>query len=82
MLRLHQSPHAKWTYYPTVRKRLFSQHCSQIHKDALALIFVVKKFPQYVYGRHFVVYTDHQTLLGLFGENKSLPEIASPCILR
>lgn len=42
----------------------------------------MKKFHQYVYGKHFVVYTDHKPLLGLFGETKSLPERASPRILR
>ena len=46
---------------------------SQIDREALA---------QYVYGKHSVVYTDHKPLLGLFGETKSLPERASPRILR
>ena len=67
---------------PTVSKHVFSLHCSQIDKEALPLIFVVKKFHQYTYGRHFVVYTDHKPLLGLFGENKSLPARASSHILR
>jgi len=56
---------------PTVSKQVFSLHCSQIDKEALALIHAVKKSHQYIYGRHFVVYTDHYTLLGLFGEIKS-----------
>ena len=50
---------------------------SQIDREALALTFAVKKFHQYVYGKHYVVYTDHKPLLGLFGETKSLCERAS-----
>ena len=53
---------------------------SQIDKEALALIFAVKSsintFMEGTYG------TDHKPLLGLFDENKSLPERASPGILR
>ena len=44
---------------PTVSKHAFSLHYSQIDKEALALIFVVKNFHQYIYGSHFVVYSDH-----------------------
>ena len=55
---------------------------SQIDREALALTFAVKKFHQYVYGKHFVVYADHKPLLGLFRETKSLPERASPRFLR
>lgn len=55
---------------------------SQIDREALALTFAAKKFHQYVYGKHFVVYTDHKPILGLFGETKSLPERASPRISR
>ena len=63
--------------HPTVTKQVFSLHCSQIDKEAVALIFAVKNFHQYVHETHFVVYADHQTLLDLYGENKS-PSLKEP----
>ena len=37
----------------------------QVEKEALALIFRVKKFHKYVYGRPFTMVTDHKPLLSL-----------------
>ena len=50
---------------------------SQLDKEALALVFGVKKFHQFVYGRHFIVYTDHKPLLGLLNPDKATPSMAS-----
>ena len=33
---------------------------SQIEQEALAIVFAVKRLHQYLYGRHFVVRTDHK----------------------
>ena len=43
---------------------------SQIEKEGLAVIFAVKKFHDYCYGRCFTIYSDHKPLEGLFGEEK------------
>lgn len=51
---------------------------SQLDKEALALVFAVKKFHQYVYGRTFILTTDHKPLLGLLKADKALPVMASP----
>lgn len=39
---------------------------AQIEKEALAIVFGCEKFHQYVYGRHFVVESDHKPLEYIF----------------
>ena len=50
---------------------------SQLDKEALAMLFAVKKFHQFLYGRHFKFYTDHKPLLGLLNPQKATPAMAS-----
>ena len=50
---------------------------SQIDKEALAIIFGVKKFHAYLYGRRFTLVTDHKPLLSLLGERKEIPALAA-----
>ena len=37
-------------------------HYAQIEKELLPVVFGVKKFSEFPYGRHFVVETDHKQL--------------------
>ena len=55
---------------------------SQIEKESWAIVHVVKKFHQYIYGRSFTIMTDHKPLLGILAENKSIPIMAASRIQR
>ena len=55
---------------------------SQLDKEGLAIVFAVKKFHQFLYGRHFTIYTDHKPLLGIFKSEKPVPLMASGRIQR
>ena len=55
---------------------------STLEKEALAIIFGVKKFHQFLYGHSFTIKTDHKPLEGLFNEKKGIPALAAPLIQR
>ncbi|XP_062400896.1 uncharacterized protein K02A2.6-like [Sardina pilchardus] len=55
---------------------------SQLDKEGLAVIFGIQRFHKYLYGRKFVICTDHKPLLSLFNEMKAVPQMASPRIQR
>ena len=54
----------------------------QIEKEALSLVWGVKKFHRYVYAREFELVTDHKPLLFLLGEKKEIPEHSQARIQR
>ena len=55
---------------------------SQLDKEALAIVFGVCKFHCYLYGRRFLLYSDHKPLMHIFEESKSVPVMASARLQR
>ena len=55
---------------------------AQIDKEALAIIFGIQKFHTYLYGRRFVLVTDHKPLVSLFGPKKAIPPLAAARLQR
>ncbi|XP_048481336.1 uncharacterized protein K02A2.6-like [Plutella xylostella] len=57
---------------------------SQINKEAAAIIFGVKHFHQYLYGREipFILKTDHRPLLAIFGKKNGVPVMTASRLQR
>ncbi len=53
-----------------------------IEKEGLAIIFGVKKFHKYLYGRMFTLITDHKPLTTIFGPMNAVPSLAAACMQR
>lgn len=54
---------------------------AQLHREALAIMFGIKKFHKYVYGRHVNIFTDHKPLEQIFGERCQI-QITNQRLLR
>lgn len=49
------------------------QRYPQIDKEALTIVWAVRKFFYYLYARHFTLITDHKPLTQILHPEKSLP---------
>ena len=58
------------------------RHYSQIQKEALVIVSGLNKFHQFLYGRKFILVTDHKPLLALFGLSKATPALAANRLAR
>lgn len=48
----------------------------------LSIVFGVKRFHQYLYGRQFTLKTDHKPLLAILGPTSGIPALAAARIQR
>ena len=58
------------------------QNYSQLEKEAMALIFRVKKFRRYLYWRKLHLITDCKPLTTILGSNKGIPSLAAARLQR
>lgn len=58
------------------------QNYSQLDREALAIVFGVTHFYNFLFGKHFTLITDNQPLTRIFHPHKSLPQMTSARLLR
>nr|XP_037876654.1 uncharacterized protein K02A2.6-like [Bombyx mori] len=55
---------------------------SVIDREALAIVFGIKKFDQYLRGTKFNLVTDHKPLIHIMGARRNLPKLANNRLVR
>ena len=55
---------------------------SQVGREALAIIFGVKRFQQYLWRRQFTLETDHKPLVSILGPKHGVPMLAATRLQR
>ena len=55
---------------------------SQLDKEGLTIVYGVRKYYQYLFGRQFTIRSDHKPLQHIFGESHPIPQMASARLQR
>ena len=55
---------------------------AHLDKEGLAIVYGVKKFHQYLFGRSFTICSDHKPLQHIFSETHPIPNLASAHLQR
>jgi len=58
------------------------QKYAHLDKEGLAIVFGVRRFHPYLFGRTFTIYSDHKPLQHIFSETRPIPTLASARIQR
>lgn len=69
-------------HYASMALTQTQQNYAQLHREGLAIIYGLKKFYQYLYGRKFTIVTDAQSIKEMFSPEKATPAVAAAWIQR
>ena len=58
------------------------QGYAQVDKEALVIVWEVKKFQVYLFGRSFILFTDHQPLTSILHPRESIPVVTATRLQR
>ncbi|KAL7672554.1 hypothetical protein ACOME3_007438 [Neoechinorhynchus agilis] len=58
------------------------KHYVPIEREPLSIVFGIEKFHQYLFGRSFVLKTDHKPRKFIFGERRDLPRMTNNRLVR
>ena len=70
------------TAYASRTLRSSERNYAQLEKEAFAMIFGVKTFHKYLYGRTFTLVTDHKPLTSILGAKSGIPTLAAARLQR
>ena len=55
---------------------------AQIDREALGIVWAVKRFHLYLYGRQFKLVSDHQPLVHIFNKERRIPDMSTARVTR
>jgi len=50
---------------------------SQLEREAVGIMFAIKRFHKYIYGRQFILVTDNKPLTSIFSPSKDIPTLSA-----